>query len=668
MDPVRTEVMRNRFAAIAEEASHVAYRTAYTTFVKQTQDYQVALASLAGEFFAYPMHAGVTSSVCQNVRPLVDEIGLDRLAPGDIILTNDPFSGGALCTHTMDIHLIRPVFRDGVPIALAWAFIHASDIGGAVPGSISPTSYEVFQEGVRIRPSLLYRRGELDAQLWHFFADNSRIPDLIWGDLQAMMAGLALLDQRIQELCDRIGTPALFGSIDDVLDLSELKARAAIAGLTDGSYAFSDYLETYQGDGHVFIHAQMEKCGETLAMDFSGSDPQVRAALNFTTAGRAHPFLCMPVVNYIQTVAPTIPITGGIIRPIRTTAPEGTLMNATFPAAMGNRWVAVMRVYDAILGCLNQAVPGGIAAAGAGQAGIISVAGTGSRTGRRHVSVVEPFIGGSGGRNRADGVDAIDIPVGFLRSAPVEVVEVETELVIRRFALEPDSAAPGRHRGGHAARIEMESRGFAATMTVRGLDRFRFQPWGAAGGACGGTASAVLNPDTGEARVIGKIDVLELRRGDLLRMVTPSGGGFGDPFARDAALVLDDVRDGLLSPARARTLYGVVVSDAGELDEAATQVRRARGARAAPDGFTQGPVRRALEARLPEATSIALARSVLAAPAGVRAHLIAAAREALLGAARPDHAGDGRDVPGAVRSRATGQRRPARWCLRKQRE
>ncbi|MGH7211090.1 MAG: hydantoinase B/oxoprolinase family protein, partial [Acetobacteraceae bacterium] len=268
--------MCNRFAAIAEEASHVAYHTAHTTFVKQTQDYQVALAGTTGEFFAYPMHSGVTSSVCQNVRGLVDEIGLDRLAPGDIIITNDPFSGGALCTHTIDIHLIRPVFHDGAPIAFAWAFIHASDIGGAVPGSISPTSYEVFQEGVRIRPSLLYRRGELDTQRWSFFADNSRIPDLIWGDLQAMLAGLALLDRRAQELCDRIGTETLQSSIDDVLALSELKARQAIARLADGAYAFRDDLETYRGEGHIFIHARMEKCGKTLAMNFSGSDPQVR--------------------------------------------------------------------------------------------------------------------------------------------------------------------------------------------------------------------------------------------------------------------------------------------------------------------------------------------------------------------------------------------------------
>ncbi|MCW3475610.1 hydantoinase B/oxoprolinase family protein [Limobrevibacterium gyesilva] len=619
MDPVRTEVMRNRFAAIAEEASNVAYRTAYTTFVKQTQDYQVALASLDGEFFAYPMRAGVTSSVCQNVRGLVDEIGLDTLKPGDIVITNDPFSGDALCTHTMDIHLLRPVFRDGRIIAFAWAFIHASDIGGAVPGSISPTSYEVFQEGVRIRPALLYREGELNAQLWHFFADNSRIPELIWGDLQAMLAGLALLDTRMQELCARYGTAALRDSIADVIALSELKARQAIARLTDGSYEFSDYLEAYNGDGHIFLHARMTVAGDSLAVDFSGSDPQVRYALNFVTGERAHPFLCMPVINWIQTVEPTIPVTGGIIRPIRTHAPKGTLMNAEFPAAMGNRWVAVMRVYDAVLGCLNQALPGGLAAAGSGQAGIISVAAVDARTGRRHVSVVEPFIGGSGGRQGADGVDGIDQPVAFLRSAPAEVVEVETSLVLRSFRFEPGSAAPGRHRGGYAMRIELENRGLAATVTVRGLDRFRVQPWGVAGGACGSAASAVLNPGTPEERDIGKIDVLEMRRGDVLRMITPSGGGFGDPFTRDPALVLSEVADGLLTAEQARAQYGV----AGDAE--ATAALRA-GPRPPPGSFSLGPARTALEAKWPPAASMALATRAMAAPAALRAHILAALR------------------------------------------
>jgi N-methylhydantoinase B len=283
-----------------------------------------------------------------------------------------------------------------------------------------------------------------------------------------------------------------------------------------------------------------------------------------------------------------------------------------------------MRVYDAILGCLNQALPGGLAAAGSGQAGIISVASVDERTGRRHVSVVEPFIGGSGGRCKADGIDGIDQPVAFLRSAPVEVVETETQLLIRCFRFEPGSAAPGLHRGGYGMCIELENRGLTSIVTVRGLDRFRFQPWGVAGGACGRAAVTVLNPDTAEARDIGKIDVLELRRGEVLRMITPSGGGFGDPLLRDPALVLDEVTDGMLSSAQALSQYGVVIAS-GAVDAVATAVLRSRPRERAP-AFSLGPVRLALEAKWPNAASAALATAALRAPDGVRTFALAAIR------------------------------------------
>jgi N-methylhydantoinase B len=628
MDPVRTEVMKNRFTAIAEEASNVAYRTAYTTFVKQTQDYQVALANFDGEFFAYPMRSGVTSSVCQNVRAMVDEIGVETLEPGDVIISNDPFSGGALCTHTMDIHMIRPVFHEGKPICFAWAFIHASDIGGAVPGSISPSNKEVFQEGIRLRPSLLYRKGELNQGLWDVFSDNSRIPDLIWGDLQAMLSGLALLDRRVHELCARYGIDGFLGGITDVLALSELKARQAISALADGEYVFNDYLEAFGGDGHIYIQARLTISGDTVEVDFAGSDPQVPYAMNFVTGARVHPFLCMPIINYILTVEPNIPMTAGIIRPIKTRAAKGTLMNAEFPAAMGNRWVAVMRVYDTILGCLNQAVPGGLAAAGAGQAGIIAVASFDKATGRRHVSVVEPFIGGTGGRCNGDGVDGIDTPVGFLRSAPIEVVELETPLVIRRFSVEPDSFGPGRNRGGGAIRIEMQVTGLAAAMTVRGLDRFRFQPWGVAGGGCGGSGRAVLNPGTKKEIDIGKIDLLEMRHGDILLMVTPAGGGFGDPFEREVERVLADVRDGLVTASRAREDYGVVI-EGGAVDKAATAQLRAVRRNTSGAAFALGAARGALEERWPTEASAALAEAAIKAPVGIRSYLMEALRETL---------------------------------------
>lgn len=634
MDVVLTEVMRNRFAAMAAEASYIAYRTAHTTFVKQTQDYQVAMASVDGEFFAFPTQSGVTSGVCQNVRGLVDEVGIDNISDGDVIISNDPFSGGSLCTHMMDIHLIRPIYCKERLIAFAWAFIHASDIGGSVPGSINPTNYEVYQEGIRIRPTHLYRKGKLNRQLWSVFEDNSRIPDLIWGDLQAMLSGLHLLETRALELCDRYGPDTVLESIGDVLDLAERKAGEALRTLRDGTYRFNDYLETYRGEGHISVCAKMVVDHGTVDIDFSGSDPQVHYSMNFPSSGhRSHPFLCLPLIDYIQTVAPTAPVNGGLVRPIRTSAPRGTIMNATFPAAGGNRAVTINRLYDVLLGCLNQAIDGGISAAGSGMAGIISASCVDPQSGRRHVSVVEPFIGGGGARRDRDGVDGINNPTAYLRSAPVETVELETPLVFRRFSCEVDSAGAGRYRGGRSLHIEFENRNVSTVITVRGLDRFHFQPWGIAGGECGKRGRIVLNPDTPEEREIGKLDVLEMKRGDVLLLITPSGGGFGHPHDRDPQSVLEDVLCGVVSHTAARDVYGVAIADSA-IDGAATEVLRATPRTAAPP-FTLGSERDALETIWPPGIRAELAETVMQAPPGLRRHLIGSLQAELSESGQP---------------------------------
>ena len=631
MDPVRTEVMKNRLSSIVEEAAVVAYRTAHTTFVKQTQDFRVSLATIDGEFFACPIQTGVTSGVGHTVRPMIDCIGLEKLNPGDVIISNDPFSTGGLVTHSMDIHMVRPIFRDGKLLCFAWSFIHASDIGGAVPGSISPTNTEIFQEGFRLRPMKLYHGGELHTELVEMLMDNSRIGEEIWGDLSAMIAAMKLLDRRIQELCDRVGVESFKASVKDVMDYAEMKARAVIAGLKDGVYTFSDYLEGMAPGEVVYLQCRLTIKGDEAEVDFSGSDPQAQASFNFVTTGKSHPFLALALTNYMQTIEPTIPINGGMQRPIKTHAPLGTVMNAAFPAAMGNRWVAVMRTYDVVLGCLAQAIPGGLVACGAGQAGIIAAAWQDPATAKRRVSVVEPFCGGSGGRRSKDGVDATDAMIGYLKSTPVEAVEAEVPLVVRRHSLEASSFGHGRHRGGAAICIELENRAVELVITVRGLDRFRFQPWGAQGGTCGRNGNTWLNPDSQNGREeLGRIRVLTMKRGDTLRMNSPSGGGFGDPLERDPEAVLRDVLDEMLSIDLARRAYGVVISD-GKIDEAATRAERARQASSSRglSAFAFGPEREAHERRWSNAASAALADAVLASPAGLRPYLLATAKQQL---------------------------------------
>jgi len=619
MDPVFTEVMKHRFAAIADEASNTVYRTAFTTFVKQTQDYQIALAAIEGEFFAFPVQSGMMSNLCHNIRPVIDMFGIENLKPGDVIFTNDPFTGNGLVTHMMDIHLIRPIFYKDKLVCFSWSFIHASDVGGSVPGSISPTNSEIFQEGLRIAPTFLYREGKLNKELWRIFEDNTRIPDLIWGDIEAMVAGHLQLEQRVTELCNRLGLEKLNQGINDVLKLSEIRAREIIGAMTDGVYEFHDYLESYFPNEVIFVNIKMTVKGDELEIDYEGSDPQLPLAMNLVAGdAKAHPFLCHPLVNYIITAADDIPRTGAMLRSVTIKAPKGTLCNAEFPAAGGNRMVSVSRFYDVLLGCMNQAVPGGLVSAGYGIAGIIVASSLDPKTGKRHVSTVEPFMGGGGGRCNGDGMDAVDVPRGALRSAPIETVEIEQPFVIRRFGVENDTQGAGKYRGGGAAVLTIENRGPSTMVTVRGLDRFEFQPWGFGGGKCGQSGSVILNPKTAAEKDIGKVTVLELVPGDILHMVTPTGGGFGDPLDRDVAMVLKDVQQEFVSAERARSDYGVIV-EGGAVNLAATESLRLQMKKSLRDDtYAYGTKRVEIEKVWDSKARIALANAVSHVPATLR--------------------------------------------------
>lgn len=570
MDAVRTAIMSNRFNAIVEEASAAVYRTAHTTFVKLVQDYQCAIATAEGDMFAYPAQSGVNVFVGSPLGPTLDALGRDNLKPGDIIITNDPFATDGLVTHLMDVTLLAPVFRDGKLIAVGWSFVHASDIGGAVPGSISPAFTEVFQEGLRLRPTKLYDGGVLNQSVKAIIEDNSRIPSELWGDIQAMISGLKSMDRRVNELCDRYGRDGVEQGMRDVIDYSESKARAVIKGIPDGVYSFSDYLEGINEGELAFFSATLTVTDDEIDLDFTGTDPQLSSAYNLVSGASTHPYIVQCLVSFILTIDPLTPRNAGLLRPIKTHAPRGTVLNAVFPASGGSRAASASRAYDIILGCLNQLLPEGLAAAGAGSAGVIVVSAPDPRTGRDRVSVIGGVDGGSGGRNGKDGLDGVEVRYATARSVPAEVVEVETVVVMRSVRLAPDSRSAGEYVAGAAIEIEFESTASQAIVTVRNLNRFQFAPWGFGGGEIGLKGRVTLNPDRPGEREVGKISVLDLARGDVLRITSPTGGGFGDPLKRDLASVAAEVENGMLSRERASAVYKVVFDTAGVIDEAAT--------------------------------------------------------------------------------------------------
>lgn len=618
VDGVTLEIVRNYLRAIVEDMARVVERTAFTTFVKETADFSTGIVATTGEYIAYPWRLGATPFLGINMRQAIDFTS--HYDAGDVVIMNDPCTTGGLCTHLPDIHLLKPIFSGDEIVAYAYAFIHASDVGGAVPASVWPRAKELFQEGLRLRPTKLFRAGVLNQDVLNILADNCRIPEMNWGDIKAMLAALTTGERRMHEVLDKFGLDLLKESIVGLLDAAELRARAALATIPDGSYSFVDYMEDdLVSDVPVRLAVTMVANAGSLHLDFTGTDPQVGAALNIYTSGIPHPFLAQAILAYIFMIDNDIPRVGSVMRPVSMTLPLGTVVNPEFPAACGSRFGTSMRVTDTVLGALAQAVPGRAPAASSGAISPVVGALLDPVTGRRHVTVLEPMVGGTGALPDADGQSACDTTNGFLRNTPIESIEADIPIVMRRYDLIPDSGGVGRHRGGMAMRMEFQVFHPDTVVTARGQERFKIQPWGIAGGFCGTTGSTLVNPDTPSMIDIGKIDFLPLEPGDVVRISAPAGGGHGDPLERDPNLVALDVRSGLVSVGAAHAQYGVVLVE-GQPDRAATEAHRRqmldrRGPRA---GVDYGPYRRALEQRWPAEVSAACAALVSSLPSSVR--------------------------------------------------
>src|SRR6266550_686955 len=561
-DAIGVEVFANLFKAVVDEMAWVVLRSSHTTFVKETQDFGVALVTPEGEMFAYPYGSGATVLMSVAMDSVTQGIAWEE---GDVVITNDPYATRGMVMHLNDIYAFRPVFVDGELLCLAWTFIHCTDVGGYAPGSIDMQNSEVFQEGLRMRPVKLFKRGVLNEEVWNLFADNCRIPSLNWGDMTACVAALTKAETRMQRLSERYGRGEVGRAMYATLDRTEALTRAVLSQLPQGSYTFTEYFEDdYVSDVPVRIVVKLTVRGDgTIELDYTGSDPQVRAALNLPTGNmNHHPFLAMSAVNYVVTKSEAIHINAGILRCIDLVLPEASVVNASFPAACGMRFTTAMRVHDLVLGALNRAMPGKVPVAGSGVL-VVTYISTSELGGSGRVVVANPVSGGSGASGERDGISGTEMSVAFLRNVPVEVLEAEAPVVVRRFGLAPDSEGPGKFRGGFGVAYEL-----------------------------------------------------------VIRLWGGGGGGFGDPFERDPELVAADVAAGLVSPERARDVYGVAIT-AGALDATATAVLRRRP-RNVDGGFDFGPARSEWE-RVHGVAAERIAERLPSLPVAVRRYAQAAA-------------------------------------------
>lgn len=616
-DPVTLEIMRNYYSSIANGMASVIERTSYTTFIKESADFGAALIAPTGEFFIYPRNVGVTIFVGLNLIRAIEECG--DLEPGDTIIFNDPYTSNGFASHLPDIQVFKPIFHNGKIVNYAWSFVHCSDIGGLVPASISPLATDIHQEGLRMPPVKLYKRGVINKDVERLIYANCRIPHLNRGDVNAMVAACNTGEKRVLEMLEKFGPEAVEDSMHDLLEQGEIRARRVIQKLPDGEYPFADYLDDDMvSDVPIRLALTLKVSNDEFILDFSECDPQVNAAFNMPSNGTKHSYLYQGLINYIFSEDPHIPINGGIARPISVISPRGSIVNPEYPAAVGARHPVSARLYSAVLGALSLVVPDRVPAAGAGQAAMIvlSTPEDAYKVGRK-IAVVQPLNGGSGALGDMDGADGQDHVAGFLKNTPIEILEQHVDTIVHKYELIPDSAGSGLYRGGHAIRLDFEIVKPDSIVTARGLERMRFEPWGLAGGLAGSLAKVKMNPETPKEKAMPKISVLNLVPGDVLSIRTPGGGGWGDPFLRDSVLVMKDVCSGLLSIEQAKADYGViVVTKEGKqvLDKKATKDYREKNKQTKKGQWNFGKARKEYETRWTSEASGALARKLQELP------------------------------------------------------
>lgn len=556
IDPITLEIVRNAFQSAADEMTAALVRTAYSTNIKDRRDCSCALLTKDGEVIAQtelgtPFHLGVM--------PAAVEVALRKYPPsqlrrGDVIISNVPYPIGP--GHLSDVTIMSPVFYKKKLVALVANQAHQVDVGGYAPGSMPFGVTEIFQEGLQIPPVRLMKRGRLDEELLALIMQNVRTAKVTQGDIMAQIAANNVGIQRMHELLRRYGLKPVGRYMKELLDYAERSMRAGIRQIPAGTYSFEDVVE---GDGItddlVKIKATITVGKDNIVVDFAGTDKQVKGPMNARiSAAQACVYFAMKCV-----IDPELPTNGGAYRAIEVKAEEGSLVQATFPAAVCNANILTdQRLVDVLLGALLQAVPERVVAACSGEMNLINVGGIHPETGE-YYNYVETYGGGQGASLRQDGMDGVHTHMTNTRNAPVEVIEATYPFQVERYGLVPNSEGAGEYRGGLGMTREIITLGEETKFSLS-ADRREVAPWGVSGGQGAGTSDCVVVSKNGKRRRLPSKITTTLTKGDKVIIVTPGGGGWGDPRKRDAKKVAEDVKEGYISRERARKVYGVTVA------------------------------------------------------------------------------------------------------------
>lgn len=559
------QILWNRLLSVVEEQAQTLVRTAFSTAAREAGDISAGVFDMKGRMLAQAVTGtpGHINSMARSVVHFLDAFPAETLKDGDILITNDPWKGTG---HLFDLTVVTPIFLDGAPVALFACTTHVVDIGGL---GVSAEGRQIYHEGLYIPLMYLAREGRMNEDLLGIVRANVREPVQVVGDIYALVACNETGGHRLREMMREFGLADLDNLGEEIISRSRRGMAEIIAKLPQGSWTATMTIDGFEAP--VTLVATLTIAGDRVLVDYTGTSGLSRYAINcpicYTEAYTAF--------GVKAALAPWIPNNTGTLDAVVVTAPENTIVNAPHPAAVYARSVMGHMLPDVVYGCLDQALPDTVPAEGTSSLWNLSLLAGHGLTGTegsavRAFNVTTFHSGGAGARPRQDGLSATPFPSG-VRNVPVEITEAITPLVVWRKELRRGSGGPGRQRGGLGQRMEIANRDGVSFGIQARFERGVYPARGRSGGEPG--AKGRLSLESGAALPIKGLQIIP--GGDRLIVEMPGGGGYGDPFARDPALVARDVRYGLIDPAQAETEYGVILAANGQVDAEATARRRA---------------------------------------------------------------------------------------------
>ncbi|QFU84628.1 hydantoinase B/oxoprolinase family protein [Natronorubrum aibiense] len=582
IDQTTLDIIESTLSNTRYEMDRVVETTAISPVIREQSDQFPLIADAAGRMIMGQFGSAI-DTILEN-----SPFERDDLEDGDVIATNDPYMCAGAVSHTPDMLLLRPIFYDGDLVGFSSQWGNLMDVGGKTPGSMPVQARTIFEEGMRLPPVKLYKGGEIDSELLETFAHNTRLPDHAEADIKALAAGTKAAETRIHELCDRFGKETYVEACDAILD----RTRDGMIDLIrefipEGErYTFEDYVDDDgMGNGPIKLHLEIYREGDTVHLDWTGTDEQVPGTVNFLLNEKM--FKMFTGVFLIMAFDPLLTFNDGYYDLFEVTLPKGSVVQPEFPAALGNRLPMMARQFDVLQATFSKLIDGFSVAGSYGTSPNLVYAGTDSEG--NDFQMLEILYGGIPARPGGDGLDGHSWWPLF-RTVPAEYQEAYYPLTIDEYSTRTDTGGAGEFRGGHGiTKVYTFEEPGAITFQD---DRAHTYPWGVDGGSHAQTSEKkLLLTDGTEEDLPSKVENVAVDAGDKLVFSTAGGGGLGDPLERDPAVVAREVGRGLLSETAAREEYGVVLED-GTVDEAATEDRRdeLRSSRDEPAAFDYGPL------------------------------------------------------------------------------